>query len=270
MHELESTIANMSKTFQEYNDKATAVGLSQWGSPMGDDLKKTANLFWAFARDGIHDLEMEDQHDEQDKSSERSSDPPSERTPSYGSARFAGDEITSSLNEDATSVDANTTPGEMLGYEMSYDDISNDPTFDDNPHQRATETFQTHKLPKSNDQGDLTHQIPQLQPSLEISPKATEAEMQINAMNPGITSPYTYSFQESTFARRLTRASYERGYYLLTNPNTPKPLLHRLFRFSFCYSNIDRMRERLQTILKRSNQESLGMSCVLKVSSSPY
>ncbi|EXJ91110.1 hypothetical protein A1O1_04217 [Capronia coronata CBS 617.96] len=68
---------------------------------------------------------------------------------------------------------------------------------------------------------------------------------------------YTYSFQETTFARRLHRMSLERGFRNLAQPHIDPEYLKHAFRFAFCYSNRKRMLERFQERLKRRAGESL-------------
>ena len=68
---------------------------------------------------------------------------------------------------------------------------------------------------------------------------------------------YTYSFQETTFARRLHRMCLERAFRNLTNPHTDPEYITRAFRFTFCFSNRKRMLQRFQEMLKRRAGESL-------------
>jgi hypothetical protein len=68
---------------------------------------------------------------------------------------------------------------------------------------------------------------------------------------------YTYSFQETTFARRLHRMCLERAFRNLTNPNIDPAYIKRAFRFTFCFSNRKRMLQRFQEMLKRRAGESL-------------
>ncbi|OAP64385.1 hypothetical protein AYL99_00357 [Fonsecaea erecta] len=68
---------------------------------------------------------------------------------------------------------------------------------------------------------------------------------------------YTYSFQETTFARRLHRMCLERAFRNLTNPDVDPEYIKRAFRFTFCFSNRKRMLQRFQEMLKRKAGESL-------------
>src|SRR5204863_6022194 len=69
--------------------------------------------------------------------------------------------------------------------------------------------------------------------------------------------PYTYSFQETSFARRLHRLCLERAFRTLTSPHIDEKIIRRAFRFSFSFSNRGRMSARFQDLLRRKAGESL-------------
>ena len=75
---------------------------------------------------------------------------------------------------------------------------------------------------------------------------------------PSLPLPTTYSFQETTFARRLQRDSYEKMYFLLTNPHAPPGLVHRQIRYSLCYGSVRAIAARLREILLQPSNEALG------------
>lgn len=89
----------------------------------------------------------------------------------------------------------------------------------------------------------------------------------LSALNPSIERPlsspsgaqgfYTYSFQETTFARRLHRMCLERAFRNLTSPNVDPKWIQRAFRFTFCFSNRKRILQRFKAILQRKAGESL-------------
>ncbi|EXJ61814.1 hypothetical protein A1O7_02244 [Cladophialophora yegresii CBS 114405] len=82
-------------------------------------------------------------------------------------------------------------------------------------------------------------------------------ERPLNPPNRPQGSSYTYSFQETTFARRLHRMCLERAFRTLTSPNIDPAYIKRVFRFTFCFSNRRRMLQRFQEMLKRRAGESL-------------
>lgn len=68
---------------------------------------------------------------------------------------------------------------------------------------------------------------------------------------------YTYSFQESTFARRIQRVCLEFAFHNLSNPGCDPDFLAYAFRWSFTFSDRRTMTQRCQELLKRKAGESL-------------
>jgi hypothetical protein len=67
----------------------------------------------------------------------------------------------------------------------------------------------------------------------------------------------TYSFQEATFARRLTRAALETGFHLLSNANARPQALNYVFKLSLPYFTLEQMRTRFRIIMSRTIDEDL-------------
>lgn len=76
-------------------------------------------------------------------------------------------------------------------------------------------------------------------------------------LSPQPSPPRTFSFQESTFARRLHRASLERGYQLLLNPDTRPATCERAFRLSLLGRSRIKVLNAIKTILDRGPHEEL-------------
>ncbi|ETN46796.1 uncharacterized protein HMPREF1541_00985 [Cyphellophora europaea CBS 101466] len=116
----------------------------------------------------------------------------------------------------------------------------------------------------SNDVMQFHVHLPEASVSLEeITAKSlTLPELQ-RPLTPTNPSPvtgghfYTYSFQETTFARRLQRMCLERAFRGLTSPTISPAHIARTFRFTFCFSNRRRMLNRFQDMLKRRAGEAL-------------
>ncbi|KAF2493796.1 hypothetical protein BU16DRAFT_426901, partial [Lophium mytilinum] len=67
----------------------------------------------------------------------------------------------------------------------------------------------------------------------------------------------TYSFQETTFARRLTRATVERGFHLLSTSSLHPAAVNHVFKLSLPYITRDQMLARFRAILTKSNSDTL-------------
>ncbi|KAH6643199.1 hypothetical protein C7974DRAFT_119410 [Boeremia exigua] len=72
-----------------------------------------------------------------------------------------------------------------------------------------------------------------------------------------LSPSYTYSYEEVTFARRLTRATLESGFLLLSTPDIHPALLNYIFKLSLPYLSLEETRNRFKTILARGVDEDL-------------
>jgi hypothetical protein len=75
--------------------------------------------------------------------------------------------------------------------------------------------------------------------------------------NKTIAPVFTYSHDETTFARRLTRAALEAGFHMLSSANTRPSALNYVFKLSLPYASVDDLRIRFKMMLSRSVNEDL-------------
>ncbi|KAI9805987.1 MAG: hypothetical protein M1825_000601 [Sarcosagium campestre] len=68
---------------------------------------------------------------------------------------------------------------------------------------------------------------------------------------------FTFSPREPTFIRRLHRATLERAYKLLLNPNAPQSRKSRVFKLSLCFYDEDQLIHKLKGLLHKSTNEEL-------------
>lgn len=103
-------------------------------------------------------------------------------------------------------------------------------------------------------------------PSPKLTPPPTRTPTPPPALGPPspnlskamqVKGPFTYSFQESSFARRLTRASLEYGFKLLNMSSVRPATIAHVFKLSLPYVTIDQMRERFRKILTRGTRDPL-------------
>lgn len=71
------------------------------------------------------------------------------------------------------------------------------------------------------------------------------------------TPPMTYSFQETSFGRRLHRASLEAGYHLALDPTTRRGVFEKVFRLSLMGRDRTKLIATLKAALGRRNNEPL-------------
>jgi len=68
---------------------------------------------------------------------------------------------------------------------------------------------------------------------------------------------FTYSHDETTFARRLTRATLETGFHVLSNNSVPPHALEHIFKLSLSYVSLEQLHTRFKKMLARSVNEDL-------------
>lgn len=127
-------------------------------------------------------------------------------------------------------------PKVCMGYTMDPDPA--DEQKDDEPHSEPAQALSW----------------PLQQPhSLHLSVDPVQAP-------PAIPQITTYSFQETTFARRLHRASLECAYYILLDSTRRRAAIEKIFQLPFSYGNTSRMSSMIKSILTRGTDESLEFS----------
>ncbi|KAF2170090.1 hypothetical protein M409DRAFT_19697 [Zasmidium cellare ATCC 36951] len=72
-----------------------------------------------------------------------------------------------------------------------------------------------------------------------------------------LTSPMTYSFQETTFGRRLHRACLEQGYQLLLDPDRRPHTFERVFKLSLMSRDRAKLTTAMKALLDRGPHENL-------------
>ena len=77
------------------------------------------------------------------------------------------------------------------------------------------------------------------------------------SLNEPLPPPVTYSFQESSFARRLLRSTVEAAVRLLTDPNSRREDIFRFCRFTFTWVTRARCLAKLKSLLATTTRESL-------------
>lgn len=89
-----------------------------------------------------------------------------------------------------------------------------------------------------------------------ISPGENPPSLSLNRIRT-LESPHTYSFQETTFARRLQRAAIEIGYKLALHASQRPDAFKHVFRLVLPWESRDQIVERFESLLLRTTHESL-------------
>ncbi|WPH04915.1 Hypothetical protein R9X50_00781200 [Acrodontium crateriforme] len=83
------------------------------------------------------------------------------------------------------------------------------------------------------------------------------ASRDMSRMSPSLSPPMTYSFQESSFGRRLHRAGLEAAYYLILNRTKRPATYERIFRLSLMGRDENKILASFKSVLDRGPHESL-------------
>jgi hypothetical protein len=243
--ELERTIEKMNKSFLEFHDNAIDSGLVLSKPTLAQQLKTTTEEFVSLAKIASIDSDHEEE--------------------AANIAEFEHLNAADSSNnlEYQNFAQSQEPAGDQypLGYELTFrGNDGSDGEVEELPQYMPTDTSTSGTLVETNDslkEWSFLNSYQQLNAEVHVPTFDFEALLPQIEKPLQASAPYTYSFQETTFARRLHRLCLERAFRLLTNPDIDTEYIHRAFRFTFTFSNRRRMLARFQELLKRKAGESL-------------
>ena len=243
--DLQDTIEKMNSTFLTLHDNLVDAGIANGQNALTSQLQAASDEFIMLAR--INDEDYEDEESQkiaEMNDNEKMDRPCSQKKAS--SAKMKNDvpshKVTRQLNI-SDDGDVEELPNSQPYAYMDIDDWVG--------MQQDTMQFSV-QVPEVNVPLD---QSAQKQTLSAAASKTTTISRPLSS--PGNAGYYTYSFQETSFARRLQRMTLERGFRNLTSPNVDAAYVGRAFRFTFCFSNRRRMLQRFSELLKRKAGESL-------------
>ena len=248
----------MNELFTDFHALAFQSGITASNPALGDSLRTTMDGMLQLVQDSSIDGENDDRTKKDSRKRRRSSE----------NTTDLGDTISKDFDDMDFDPTTNTSPLEgqqlvdsdcPLGYRLLYDDERASTT---NPTNSVAED-QQQILPLdqtiTSDWMETPKNLQRAHLSILNSPSFTENWM-FSAPSQHLRPVFTYSFQESSFARRLLRDSYERTYHLLTSRSPPPPeKLHEIFKYALCFGNLNTITNKIKEILSRSAQEPLGV-----------
>ncbi|KIX07284.1 uncharacterized protein Z518_01937 [Rhinocladiella mackenziei CBS 650.93] len=258
---LQNTIEQMNRTFITLHDNMVDAGILTSHHALGRQLQAATEEFVALSKAVSPD--SDDEEDKMAKMARGESEHLSEsgETGRSGSVQDASKPSSRPAQRAnvgrGTTFDQSSTDAEADVEEvplMTYHD-ADDPSNALLALSQSVSGLDTSNLHGLNDALSFNTMIPETFPFDDPSANLSIERPLKPASSP--TGSYTYSFQETTFARRLHRMCLERAFRNLTNPNIDPEYIKRAFRFTFCFSNRKRMLQRFQEMLKRRAGESL-------------
>lgn len=257
--DLQNTIEQMNKTFLTLHDNMVDAGILTSHYSLGRQLQSATEDFVALSK--VASPESDDEEEAINKitkgeSNDSSADLVDNRRGSvhqHQASKTSSSSRPSRTNVGrGTSFDQSTTDAEADVEELPLTSAADNSLL---ALSQAAWTTDSSGLNGLNDVMSFNAIIPDTFLPDDLSTKVT-IERPLKPVHQAQGS-YTYSFQETTFARRLHRMCLERAFRNLTNPNIDPEYIKRAFRFTFCFSNRKRMLQRFQEMLKRRAGESL-------------
>ena len=264
----------MHKTFRDFREKAIAGGIQKGAPSLAKHLDTAAERISELVK-----ISKYEPNNEEEEHNPNPSTPPVENI----------ENSASNSRPTVAAVSPNPTP--VLGYQTAYEEEPDD-YYGETAHQNPAPSAQLDQIPLSDwtatetmqqNQGSLPddaeatgHAIEPSQhyrvdiPAREIdlqssfSPNTKKFTDGLNTSvekpSLGLMSlpiPRSHSYQETSFARRLMRATVERGIRLMTDPNASQEDLNRMCRFTWCFASSSKMVESMLDVVGRTTRDGL-------------
>lgn len=233
----------MHDSFLEFNDKAIASNIDRWEPSLAEDLKATMGQFIGYAKSMEHDSDI----DEEELTPEMPLRPVKNGDVRDGTS-FSLQSITEQPAQ-SQSLLRMDEPVLMANNSRVPPEYQNYPTAEGISNAQAS-SFDNSQALQTSDLGDVSWNIAG---PAHFYP--TEAPFP--TLNEPLPPPVTYSFQESSFARRLLRSTVEAAVQLLTDPNSRREDIFRFCRFTFTWVTRARCLAKLKSLLATTTRESL-------------
>lgn len=252
----------MNDAFLQFNDKAIGSGALKNKPDLVRELKQTTETFVRLAKDAAKSADLDDEEQE-----DHVEDQPS---------KSALIKHRTERLETVTTRESHETQEEVhigWGYTRIIEQES--------PQSESPEKLQlSPHLSNSASSSDLTGSrtgsilpfglVPG-SPGTMISDAASQFDLRIPSPTLGhdlfnapnltktatLPAPFTYSFQESNFARRLQRATLERAYHLLSTSHRRPNVYKHVFRLLLLTCSREELLSRSRILLSNTNMESL-------------
>ena len=274
MDSLGKTIEDVHKVFLDFREKAVAGGIQKGAPGLAKHLDTAAERISELVKTSKHEP-----HNEDEELNPSPSTPPVE----------IAENSTSNSRRKAAVMGSNRAP--MLGYQTTFEEEPDD--YDgETAHQDLAPSTQLDQIPLSDwtaaeamqqyqsnppDEAEAMGDIikPMQQYQVEIPARTIDLQssfspdtrMFADGFNPSVEKPSlglmslpipkTHSYHETSFARRLMRATVERGIRLMTDPNSSQEDLNSVCRFTWCFASSSDMIGNMLDCTSRTTKDSL-------------
>ncbi|KAF2006670.1 hypothetical protein P154DRAFT_222374 [Amniculicola lignicola CBS 123094] len=288
---LQTIIEQMNKSFLRFNDSALRSGVLQVNPGLGRELKQVTETFVNLAKQAAAEGSSDGDDDGM------SLDPAAELHKATENARASregqpvhatvGWGYSATLEDSPPPRSASTPHEEILQHSTYFPPMPNSlfeaakqsslirsrarpALFDQQGTRPSSSMAQAMSLPfgmvdiTPQYGSDPTPGYPRIFsaaiPTPEVTPPTTRLSTPPLLPSLSLKTPkttWTYSHDETTFARRLTRAALEAGFHLLSTANLRPAALNYVFKLSLPYMSLDGLRERFRLLLARGIHEDL-------------
>ena len=236
--DLERTINVMNRLVAEFSDTATASGLHEVQPALAQNLQTVALR--------VNDIASSNAPSQDNRARAKA---PNFSARTYPAAE-AGETI-ESINAMESGIDdsafrersTETSISSPWGYVFGAEEEAQDGKEGDSYDASAS------LVPRRDEEQSLMETVNDSDGSYSLIPLSTKR----------LAPPATYTFQESTFARRLLRAALERADRVMMDPVRNAGTIQSMCRFNFCFNNFENIRRWISNVIRRTEKESLEL-----------
>ncbi len=270
------TIEDIHNIFLDFHEKAIAGGIQKAVPSLAKHLDTTAERISELVKTSKHEANNEDEeHD------------PNLPIPPVEIAE------NSTSNSRRTAAVMGSNPASMLGYQTTFEEEPDD--YDgETAHQELALSAQLDQIPLSDwtttkamqqyqsnlpDEaeaiGDVIEPVQQYRVEIPARPIDLQSSFSPDTRvfpdgsNPSVDKPSlglmslpipkSHSYHETSFARRLMRATVEKSIRIMTDPNSSQEDLNRLCKFTWCFAKSSDMMEHMLNVASRTTRDGLEL-----------
>lgn len=242
--ELQQIIDKMAKSVAVFQDHAAAAGLQHLNSQLSEDLQNV-----------VLGLSSKASYNAPSQESRAVNEIPILSARTYGTEEASGIHAATRLSGLGTGQRATSLQHTQREIESSWGYTLTSETDSSDSHM-ADESGYSFYDQEDRSKSDVVagKTIPD---NLNIT--TDERNLIMSLTNKPLSSPATYSFRESTFARRLLRAAYERAYRVIMDPIRNEKTIAEMCKFTFCFNSIDKVRWWITKMNSTTTKDSLEL-----------
>ena len=235
-------MAEMNNLLLAFSDSAAESGIRKVKPQLALKLEQTTKRFATLTRTSVRESEREDQRMEDLLARAF----PTQDSDVMTTRRFL--DFPSSSGD--SSSPASPQPGSVRQpHSMGHDVISGEGDWLEPLSNKTADSLSRATSGAWNALVDRTNAVTRDQSMRHVGTGRSTMTQSLTSASPmldrALLTPFTYSSHESTFGRRLHRASLEKAYCTLTSPTSSTEEISRIFGLCFFYTDVEGLVHRL-------------------------